>query len=158
MADPRDRLHSALRSLIGTPCRRSLATSSLMLRFDFGLSEKGRAYLWIDPPWRMTLAGKLVSGSADWPVWNGVADKEVNQPLWDSWCARFDPLDSTKLWEASVSADTPDLRLDFASGHRIETFGNCCDNCWWYYRDRLTGEVVEAGLAGITYEIADPAE
>jgi len=41
------------------PCRHTLATNSLMLRSDFGRSEKGRAYIWIDPPWRMTLAGPV---------------------------------------------------------------------------------------------------
>lgn len=158
MSEPRDELHIALRSLIGVTCKRSLATNSLKLRFDFNLSEKGRAYIWIDPPWRMTFAGKLVSGSADWPVWDGVENKEVNQPLWETWCALFDPLDSTTLTDASVSSGTPDLRLRFASGHQIETFGNCRDDCWWYYRDRLTDEVFEAGPAGITHRIGEPAE
>ena len=83
---------------------------------------------------------------------------EVNQPLWEAWCALFDPLGSTTLAEVSVSDDTPDLRLRFASGHQIETFGNCCEGCWWYYRDRLTGEVFEAGRGGITHEFGEPAE
>jgi len=135
-----------------------LATNSLMLRFDFGRSAKGRAYIWIDPPWRMTLAGLFVSGSADYPMGDGAEDKEVNQPQWEAWCALFDPLGSTTLAEASVRDDTPDLRLGFASGHQVETFGNSSEGCWWYYRDRLTGEVFEAGRAGITHEFAEPAE
>jgi hypothetical protein len=135
-----------------------LATNSLMLRFDFAHSPKGRAYIWIDPPWRMTIAGTLVSGSADYPAGGGVEEEEVNRPLWEAWCALFDPLGSTTLTEVSVHDGPPDLRLGFASGHQIETFGNYSEGCWWYYRDRLTGEVFEARRAGITHEFAEPAE
>src|SRR5262245_20907524 len=157
-AVPREALHAALRSLIGVPCRPTLAANSLMLRFDFGRSEKGRAYVWIDPPWRMTLAGLFVGGSADCPVWDDGEDTAVNQALWEAWCALLDPLRSTTLAEASLHDDTPDLRLGFASGHQIETFGNYREGCWWYYRDRLTGEVFEAGREGITHEFGEPAE
>jgi hypothetical protein len=93
----------------------------LKISFDFQVSERGRAYIWIDPPWRMTLAGHIVTGSADWPVWDGVEDKEVNQPLWEAWSALFNPLNLTVLVGASVNAAFPDLCLDFESGHRIET-------------------------------------
>jgi hypothetical protein len=157
MNEVRDALSVALRSLIGMQCKRSLATNSLKISFDFQASERGQAYIWMDPPWRMTLDGHIVTGSADWPVWDGVEDKEVNQPLWEAWSALFNSLNSTVLVGASVNAALPDLCLDFASGHRIETFGNSGDGCWWYYRDRITGEVFEAGAAGICHEFAEAA-
>ena len=158
MGDAREALAVALRALVGIPCKRSLATNSIKFRFDCRLSDKGRAYLWIDPPWRLTLAGDLVSGSADWPVWDGVEDKEVNQPLWEAWCARFDLLDRATLSDVTVDRGCPDIRLRFESGHIIETFGNSTHGYWWYYRDRLTGEVFEAGSAGISHEFAEPAD
>ena len=157
MSDISEALTIALRSLVGVPCERSLATNSLKLRFDCLDREKGWAYIWIDPPWRLTLADKLITGSADWPVWDGVEEKEVNQPLWEAWCALFDPLGQTTLIDVSVGSQFPDLRLDFETGHRIETFGNSGDGCWWYYRDRLTGEIFEAGASGIIHEFAEPA-
>jgi hypothetical protein len=152
-----DGLAEALRSLVGVPCQRSLATNSLMLRFDFREREKGRAYIWIDPPWRLTAGGIFVTGSADWPVWDGVEEPEVNRPLWESWCGLFDPLNATTLAEAVVGSPLPDLRLRFASGHEIEVFGSRGNDYWWYYRDRLTGEVFEAGAGGITRELGEPA-
>src|SRR6476646_4326759 len=85
VSDGRAELLTALRSLVGTSCERSLATNSLKLRFDGAPSEKGRAYIWIDPPWRLSLAGRFITGSADWPVWDGVAEPEVNRPLWEAW-------------------------------------------------------------------------
>jgi hypothetical protein len=153
-----DGLAEVLQSLVGAPCQYSLATNSLMFRFDFREREKGRAYIWIDPPWRLTVGGKFVTGSADWPVWDGVEEPDVNRPLWDTWCGLFDPLIATTLIEAVVGSPMPDLRLRFSSGHEIEVFGNCSDDCWWYYRDRLTGEVFEAGARGITYELGEVAE
>ena len=151
-------LAEALRSLVGVPCQRSLATNSLVLRFDFREREKGRAYVWIDPPWRVSRDGRFVTGSADWPVWDGVAEPEVNRPLWEAWCALLDPLNSTALAEAVVGRPLPDLRLRFASGHEVWAFGNTGEGCWWYYRDRVTGEVFGAGAAGVTRELGEPAE
>ena len=153
-----DGLAEALRSLIGMQCRRSLATNSLMLRFDFREKAKGRAYIWIDPPWRLTLAGRLVTGSTDWPVWDGVEQPEVNRPLWEAWCGLLDPLDDATLTEAVVGVPIPDLRLRFASGHEVEAFGNSGEGCWWYLRDRATGGIFEAGATGVVRELGEPAE
>jgi hypothetical protein len=59
--------------------------------------------------------------------------------------------------EFQVGAVYPDLTIRFGSGHRIETFGNTTSDYWWYYRDRMTGEVYEAGAFGIRQESGEPA-
>ncbi len=151
-------LSSALLSLVGIPCQRSLATNSIKLSFDFREREKGRAYIWIDPPWRLTEHGIYVTSSADWPVWDGKEEPEINRVLWECWCSLFDPINSTTLAEVIVGAPLPDLRLRFNSGHEIEVFGNRIEDYWWYFRDRVTGEIFEAGSSGITRELAQPAE
>ena len=143
-------------AVLGRKC--SLATNSLMLRFDFRDRAKGRAYLWVEPPWPLTHAGRLVTGSTDWPVWDGVEQPEVNRPLWEAWCGLFAPLDRSTLAEAVVGKPLPDLRLRFASGHEVEVFSNSAEGYWWYYRNRVTGEVFEAGASGIVREQAEPAE
>jgi hypothetical protein len=158
MGDDRTALLAALRSLLGKSCERSLATNSLKLRFGGVPGEKGRAYIWIDPPWRLSLAGRFITGSADWPVWDGVEKPEVNRPLWEAWCALFDPLNRTTLVGVAVGTPALDLALEFESGHRIDTFGNSGDGCWWYYRDRVSGEVFEAGAGGIVHEWAGAAD
>jgi hypothetical protein len=158
MADVRTEALAALTSLIGVTCERSLATNSLKLRFDCVRSDKGRAYVWIEPPWRLTLDGQLVTGSADWPVWDGVENPEVNRPLWEAWCALFNPLNRTTLVDVSVGLQLPDLCLGFETGHSVETFGNRGDDYWWYYRDRITGEVYEAWAEGLRHEFAKPAD
>ena len=150
-------LAGALRSLVGVSCQRSLATNSLMLRFDFREWEKGRAYVWIDPPWRLSQNGRFVTGSGDWPVWDGVEQPEVHRPLWEAWCGLLDPLSDTTLAEAVVGEPLPDLRLRFTSGHEVWAFGNRGESCWWYYRDRVSGEVFEAGAGGITHELGAAA-
>lgn len=149
---------TALRSLVGKSCERSLVTNSLKLRFDGEPGEKGRAYIWLDPPWRLSLAGQLITGSADWPVWDGVEEPEVNRPLWEAWCALFNPLNRTTLVRVAVGSPLLDLALEFESGHRIDTFGNSVDGYWWYYRDRVSGEVFEVGGEGIVHEWAEAAD
>lgn len=151
-------LVAALGSLVGMASRRSLATNSLKLSFDFRERDKGRAYIWIDPPWRLSLSSRFVTGSYNWPEWDGVADPAINQPRWEAWCALFEPLDQSVLADFSIGRDFPDLRLRFASGHVVETFGNDGDGVWWYYRDRLTGECFEASAGGVVRELGEPAE
>src|SRR5688500_19043156 len=114
----------ALRALLGQSCERSLATTSIKLRFDCAPVEKVLSYIWIDPPWRLSLAGRFVTGSADWPVWDGVVEPEVNRPLWEAWCTLFDPLNRTTLVDVSVGSPLADLTLEFETGHRIDSFGN----------------------------------
>ena len=158
MDDGRAALLTALRALLGKSCERSLATNSLKLRFDGAPCEKGLAYIWIDPPWRLSLAGRLITASADWPVWDGVQEPDVNRPLWEAWCMLFDPLNRTTLVDVAVGSQFADLTLEFETGHRIDTFGNSGDGYWWYYRDRVTGEVFEIGARGIAHEWAEVAD
>ena len=141
-------------NLLGKSSERSLATNSLRLRFDGAPGEKGRAYIWIDPPWRLSLAGRFITGSADWPVWDGVQEPAVNRPLWEAGCALCDPLNRTTLVGVSVGSPLADLALEFEAGYRIDTFGNSGDGYWWYYRDRKAGAVYEAGAGGIVHERA----
>ena len=149
---------SALRSLLGKSCERSLATNSLKLRFGSESGEKGRFYIWIDPPWRLSLAGRFITGSADWPVWDGVEEPEINRPLWEAWCTLLDPLNRTTLVGLSVNSPLADLTLEFETGHRLDTFGNSGDGYWWYYRDREAGEVFEVGINGIVHDRVEVAE
>src|SRR5205823_4591166 len=124
--------------LVGMPCELFLATNSIRLRFDFRGSPKGRAYIWIDPPWRLMAGGACLAGSNDYPVQDGARDEEVYQTLIERWCAPFGPLDGAALAEAGVGSDYPDLGLRFGCGLRIETFSDGGQGCWWYYRDRVT--------------------
>lgn len=155
--EARDRLVVALRSCFGTPHEFLLATNSIRIRFDVERHPKGRAYVWIDPPWLLLAGGTIVTTSGDCPTLDD-EDKETSRQSWRSWCAHFDPLDHTSLAEVSVGLDHPDLRLGFASGHCIETFSTGGPGCWWYYRDCVTGEVFEAGRWGIRQEFGDPRE
>jgi hypothetical protein len=156
MDDLRDDLRSVLRTLLGVPCAYTLATNSIKLRFGPSPDPRGRAYLWIDPPWRLTASDVVVTGSMDWPVWDGVADPEVNRPLWEEWCALFSPLG--EITDVRVGRVYPDLTLQFSSGHQIETFGNTTSDYWWYYRNRVTGEVYEAGAFGVRRDWDQPAD
>lgn len=155
MSNERAALLTALQSLVGKSCERSLATNSLKLRFDGKPGKNGRAYIWLDPPWRLSQSGRLITGSADWPVWDGVEEPDINRPLWEAWCALFDPLNRTTLVGVSVSSPLPDLALEFGSGYRIDTFGNSGDGYWWYYRNYEGGEIYEVGARGISREQAE---
>src|SRR5687767_220647 len=156
MDEVAEALAAALRSLVGTPSELLLATNSIRLRFDFRSSPKGRAYIWIDPPWRLTAGGSVRAGSNDYPARGGAEDEEVSRSMLEAWCAHFDGLDGAALAEVSVGQGYPDLCLRFASGHRIETFSHGGPGCWWYYKDRATGEVFEAGASGISRELDRP--
>jgi hypothetical protein len=156
--DVREALTAALCSLVGLPCDLLLATNSIRLRFDFRSSPKGRAYLWIDPPWRLMVGGTLRVGSNDYPVQDGAEDAEAYPSLLAAWCAHFDGLDGAPLAEACLGRDYPDLSLRFESGHRLETFSHGGPACWWYYKDCTTGEVFEAGAWGIRRRFDSPAD
>jgi len=154
----REALVAALQSLVGTTCAKTLATNSIKLSFDFENNSRGRAYIWIDPPWRLIGKGSVITGSADWPVWDGRENPEVNEPLWQEWCSLFEALNATQLLSFSVADGCPDLCLHFESGHTIETFGNSRQDYWWYYSNRMTGDVFEASADGISHELGEPAE
>ena len=157
MNDAGARLRTALHSIVGMPCNLLLATNSIRLRFDFRSDPKGRAYIWIDPPWRLMTENTFLAGSNDYPARGAVEDNEANRSLLAQWCAHFDGLDGSALAQASVRQDYPDLCLCFACGRRIETFSHGGPGCWWYYKDCLSGEVFAAGAAGISYERNEPA-
>ena len=74
LSNASDGLASALTSLIGVPCKRLPGHRLLKLSFDFRHQAKGRAYIWIDPPWRLTNGRRFVAGSYDWPRWDGIED------------------------------------------------------------------------------------
>lgn len=98
--------------------------------------------------------GSLCAGSNDYPAGGGAGGEE--KALLEKWWAHFAPLDGASLAEAAVGVDYPDLCLRFESGHRIETFSHGGPGCWWYYKDRVTGDVFEAGPWGIRYELDRP--
>jgi len=156
--DVRGAFTAALCSIVGMPCDLLLATNSIRLRFDFRSSPKGRAYIWIDPPWRLMADGTLRAGSNDYPVRDGAEDQEVYQSLLAAWWAHFDGLDGAPLAEACLGRDYPDLCLRFESGHRLETFSHGGPDCWWYYKDCATGQVFEAGAWGIRHQFDRPAD
>ncbi len=158
MSDEWDGLAAALGTLVGIPCKCSLTVSSLKLSFDFSQRPKGRAYIWIDPPWRLLCNGRFVTGSCDCPEWDGIEDPETNRPLWEAWCGLSHLLDEASLAAAVIGQDLPDLRLQFTQGYEVQTFGNDGNDIWWYYRDRLTGECFEATAAGIVRELGQTAE
>jgi hypothetical protein len=158
MDDVRDALTTALRSILGMPCELLLATNSVRLRFDFRSSPKGRAYIWIDPPWRLTAGSTCLAGSNDYPLPDGSEDEEPYRTLIKRWVAHFGPPDGAALAEAAVGLDYPDLCLRFESGLRIETFSHGGPDCWSYNMDRVTGDVFEAGAWGIRHELDRPPD
>jgi hypothetical protein len=151
----RDALIAALRSHAGSPCEFLLVTNSIRIRFDISECPKGKAYLWIDPPWRLRAGDAVVTGSAGCPDGSEAGDEEY-RARWLRWVAHFDPLEQAVFADASVGIEHPDLRLGFGSGHSIETFSNGGPGCWWYYLDREADEVFEAGAAGIVRKAAGP--
>ena len=156
MSDVRESLTAALQSLVGVACSATLATSSIKFIFDFENCSKGRAYIWIDPPWRLTIQGTYITGTDDRPIWDGKENREVNEPLWLAWCGLFDSLRATQLAAFSIAEGCPDLCLRFESGHEIQTFGNRNSDYWWYFMNRVTGDVFEASANGISHELGEP--
>jgi hypothetical protein len=142
----RDALISALRSHAGAPCEFLLVTNSIRVRFDISECHKGKAYVWIDPPWQLREGDVIVTGSADCPDGD---EGEEYRARWLAWVAHFDPLEEAVFADASVGVEHPDLRLGFESGHWVETFSSGGPGCWWYYLDREADEVFEAGAEGI---------
>src|SRR5262245_5721066 len=86
----RDALVAALRPHAGAPCEFLLVTNSIRVRFDISECPKGKAYLWINPSWRLRAGDAIVTGSADCP--DGGEGKE-DRARWLAWVAHFDPLE-----------------------------------------------------------------
>jgi hypothetical protein len=154
-SDARARLEAAARAFLPSPCDLLLATNSLRLRFDLQGDAKRRKYFWIDPPWRLTLGGVVVAESGDYPRGEG-GDKKAYRQALEAWCAPFGPLDNALVETITVGSALPDLAIVFASGHRVETLSDEGNQnpCWWYFADKATGDVFEAGPAGLTHSVS----
>jgi hypothetical protein len=144
--DARDAMLTALQRFAGVPCEFLLLTNSIRLRLDISKHPNGRAYFWIDPPWRLMHGDVLVTGSNESP--RESAEDESGQ--WRAWFDKFRALEQPMLVDVAVGLEYPDLHLRFTCGYRIETFSEGGPGCWWYYLDRETGDIFEAGAYGIS--------
>jgi hypothetical protein len=52
-------------TLVGSRCKRTLATNPIALSFETQPSLSGRWYIWIDPPWTLFEGGSEVTSSAE---------------------------------------------------------------------------------------------
>src|SRR5688500_1001989 len=93
----REALAAALRSHAGAPCEFLLVTNSIRIRFDIWESPRGRAYLWIDPPWRLLKGDAVSTGSGDCPAEGGTDSEEDYRTRWRRWIAHFQALDQPSL-------------------------------------------------------------
>jgi hypothetical protein len=94
-------------SLVGGACERTLATSSLKLRFQTHLDPGGRQYIWIDPPWEFLSPHGQVTSAADYD--------EKNFYVWANLLA---PLDRT-VFESWQVHDDGSVVFSFVNGYRI---------------------------------------
>lgn len=90
MTDDSQEFGKLVDALVGKSFERSLAVNSIKLRFGTKIDPKGTHYIWIDPPWELHSADKLVTTSEDYDEGN-----------FNEWSLLFDPLnrDTLKSWE-----------------------------------------------------------
>lgn len=74
--------------LVGSACEPILATNSIKFIFDVDEDPRGRAYIWIDPPWGLFRDAAEVTSSA---VYSDAPDDYAN------WRTLFRPLDGAVL-------------------------------------------------------------
>jgi hypothetical protein len=103
-----------INSLIGSPCERSLAHSSLKIRFGCEADPKGKSYIWIDPPWEFQTADSLITESYDCPF----PDEKGYSEDFEAWSTKFNPLNATKLLGA-IFTEEKELELEFEGGFYI---------------------------------------
>jgi hypothetical protein len=71
--------------LVGSACEPILATNSIKFIFDADEDPRGRAYIWIDPPWGLFRDAAEVTSSA---VYNDAPDDYANwRTLFRHWTA-----------------------------------------------------------------------
>ena len=145
----RSRLEAALGSLPGIPCSRCLALNSIKLSFGSGSDPQGERYLWIEPPWRMTVGGRFVMGSQDCPDHEDFEVEQEYSEAFDEWAAPFKGWGAAAISEFHLGHPVPDLSLGFSSGQTIETFNRSGKQYSWYYREVASGLVIEAYASGI---------
>ena len=90
-------------------------------------------------------------GSFDCPDHDAYESEEEYSRDAKKWGESFSAMGRTVVTGFVVGEVMPDLVVHFASGHRLETFGNSGADYWWYFSDTASGEMYEASAAGVTY-------
>lgn len=103
-----------IKSLIGTPCERTLAHNSLKFRFGCDINPKGKPYIWIDHPWELQTSDQLITESYDCPH----PDDKNYLKDFSIWSKKFDSLISTKLLGVIYTKEN-ELELEFEGGFYI---------------------------------------
>lgn len=78
----------AIKHLVGKECERTLAINSLKLRFDCDIDERGKSYIWIDPPWLFVKDQEVIASAYDCPL---------ETESFRKWSDHLNPLNKTKL-------------------------------------------------------------
>lgn len=89
--------------LIGKICERTLACSSIKLRFG-----GKRSYIWIDPPWILAIGSEIVTVSEDYP------NKDSEHKKWSS---ALNLLNRVVFTSFQFKRGT--LTLEFSNGCRL---------------------------------------
>lgn len=118
-----------LASLAGAPLSSTIVTNSLKLRCNTNIDQRGKPYIWIDPPWELYQSDSLIAESDEY-------NKDGDEETFFSKCA---PLYSTVL--KCSTYDNGVLTLNFQDRLRL-TLPACIDlidsEDWyhhWYVSD-----------------------
>lgn len=154
--EPRARLEACLDPLRNVYCFRCLAGNSISLRFGSEDVPESERYIWIEPPWRLMESGRFVMGSQDCPDHEEFESKEDEAEAFNEWAAPFKGLGQVVITGFTLGDPVPDLAITFSSGHVLETFNRSRKDYSWYYREIMSGLVIEAYASGLVVEVGRP--
>jgi len=130
-------------ALVGARCQRSLATNSIILRFEAEQDPSGHRYIWIDPPWTLSEGDREIATSSGY-----------TQAGFEEWSELFHPLDSTVLqaWREDGAGGT---EFVFSHGYRLvvpRANEPAFEDSWyvhWYAGEATTGATGRDTTQGI---------
>jgi hypothetical protein len=129
-------LQSLLGGLVGEPVTgKTIAGNTIILWFKPNRT-KG---FWIDPPWRLEVAGRIEATCAEFPWEREESETEEQyRTRFETACSHSDCLKTATLASVTIDPKTSDLVLAFDEGRVLRTFILTPDQENWHFSDYET--------------------
>ncbi|HQY23291.1 MAG TPA: hypothetical protein PLL45_00325 [Thermoflexales bacterium] len=141
-----EELYDALKRLIGKSLTfKRIAANSIILYFDGEPGDDTVRSIWLEPPWRYEVSGRVVIGSSDlWLHESDFSSKEEMDAEWTRRCRLTDTVNDSPLEVVLIDSVSNDVMLRFAGGKVMRNFSNSgLHDIAWTFRDRTQKLLVE---------------
>jgi len=131
-------LNKQLTELVEQTIRKTtIAGNTLELWVDCEPRSKESQSFWIDPPWRIEKAKRIIASSADFP-WeqeDNESDEEYSLRFQNA-CEQCHCLHESRIMGIKFCAETADIEIDLYNGYKVRSFTTWREEESWHYTNR----------------------